>query len=124
PAGSTNRRDATGRLYPVRLLSAHRGGPPGSFRWAGQIPAVYRSAVLGEPPGFPPPVADDPHCIAQLKHYHSPASIGMEAHKPVFALKAADGAFGGHAAAAQRAYSDYSDLAERLASRLGIRLIH
>lgn len=89
-------------------------------RWTAQVPAVYRSAVLGEATGEAPTVAADPHCIAQLKPYHSLIPLGMEARKPVFALKAADGAFGGHAAAAQSAYRDFADLAERLASRLGI----
>ena len=65
-------------------------------------------------------MAADPHCIAQLRHYHSLIPLGMEARKPVFALKPADGAFGGHATAAQSAYHDFADLARRLASRLGI----
>jgi chromosome partitioning protein len=90
-------------------------------RWMAQIPAVYRSSVLGEAVAPAPPVAADPHCIAQLKHYHSLIPLGMEARKPVFALKAADGAFGGHAAAVQNAYTDFTDLAARLASRLGVQ---
>jgi cellulose biosynthesis protein BcsQ len=91
-------------------------------RWMAQIPAVYRSAVLGESSAQAPAVAADPHCIAQLKHYHSLMPLGLEARKPIFALRSADGAFGGHATAAQRAYHDFADLAERLAARLGVQL--
>jgi chromosome partitioning protein len=40
--------------------------------------------------------------------------LAQQARKPLFALKPADGAFGGHAQAAQRAYYDFRDLANRL----------
>jgi hypothetical protein len=64
--------------------------------------------VLGE---TAPPPKPDPYCLAQLKHYHSLLPLAQQARKPVFALKPADGAFGGHAQAAQRAYEDFRELA-------------
>lgn len=77
-------------------------------RWIARIPVDFHGAVLGE---APPPPDPDPYCLAQLKHYHSLMPLAQEARKPVFALKPADGAFGGHAQAAQRAYDDFRDLA-------------
>jgi chromosome partitioning protein len=80
-------------------------------RWMAQIPGEFRRSVLAEPAKAPPPVENDPYCLAQLKHYHSLMPLAQEARKPMFALKPADGAFGGHAQAAQRAYFDFRSLA-------------
>lgn len=77
-------------------------------RWIAQIPREFHSAVLGESAAPPVP---DPYRLAQLKHYHSLMPLAQEARKPMFALKPADGAFGGHAQAAQRAYEDFRGLA-------------
>ncbi|MGH3822956.1 MAG: hypothetical protein ACRDRA_09015 [Pseudonocardiaceae bacterium] len=68
-----------------------------------RIPVEFHGSVLGE---TTPPPEPDPSCLAQLKHYHSLMPLAQEARKPVFALKPADGAFGGHAQAAQRAPAD------------------
>lgn len=77
-------------------------------RWIARFPVDFHRAVLGE---TAPPPEPDPYCLAQLKHYHSLMPLAQEARKPVFALKPADGAFGGHAQAAQRAYEDFRRLA-------------
>ncbi|MGH3765800.1 MAG: hypothetical protein ACRDS0_00280 [Pseudonocardiaceae bacterium] len=77
-------------------------------RWITQIPDEFHRAVLGETATPPVP---DPYCLAQLKHYHSLMPLAQEARKPMFALKPADGAFGGHAQATQRAYDDFRSLA-------------
>ena len=47
--------------------------------------------------------------------------IAQEARKPVFALKAADGAIGGHAAAVQGCYRDFRALANTIAKRVRLR---
>ncbi|MGH3776702.1 MAG: ParA family protein [Pseudonocardiaceae bacterium] len=80
-------------------------------RWIARIPEDFHGAVLSE---SQPPPQPDPYCLAQLKHYHSLMPLAQEARKPMFALKPADGAFGGHAQAAQRAYDDFRDLAIRI----------
>lgn len=77
-------------------------------RWIARIPHEFHGAVLDETVAPPVP---DPYCLAQLKHYHSLMPLAQEARKPMFALKPADGAFGGHAQAAQRAYDDFRSLA-------------
>jgi hypothetical protein len=63
-------------------------------------------------------LAADPNCIALLKHYRSLIPMGLEARKPVFDLKAADGALGGHMHAVRDAYSTFEKLAQEIAERI------
>jgi cellulose biosynthesis protein BcsQ len=85
-------------------------------RWMDQIPGEFRSSVLDKPRDDAPTVAEDKFCLARLKHYHSLLPLGQEARKPIFALKPADGAFGGHAQAALNAYADFKQLAAAIVS--------
>jgi len=89
-------------------------------RWMDRIPGIYRSSVLGvdEPA---PPVDTDPHCLGQVKHYRSLMPLSYEARKPVFALKPADGAFGGHQAAVTAAEAHYAALTDRILREVGGR---
>jgi chromosome partitioning protein len=66
-----------------------------------------------------PSMETDPYCLSQLKHYRSLLPLLYEARKPVFALKPADGAFGGHQAAVQDAAADFAALAERILTEVG-----
>ncbi len=91
-------------------------------RWMGRIPDVYRESVLDEAIQPSVSVDKDPHCLSTLKHYRSLMPLAQEARKPMFFLKAADGAIGGHAAAAQDCYRDFRALAERIAERCGVAL--
>lgn len=45
--------------------------------------------------------------------------MAMEARKPVFFLKPADGAIGAHVEATRNAYQDFLKLARRIADRCG-----
>lgn len=82
-------------------------------RWMDAIPQQFHRQVLDEPDSTPL-LEEDQYCLAKLKHYHSLMPLAQEARKPIFELKPADGAFGGHAQAAQRAYGDFRTLANRL----------
>lgn len=82
--------------------------------WANRIPAVFREAVLKQPPAGGNSVENDPNCLALLKHYHSLVPMAMEARKPIFLLKPADGAIGAHTHAVKRAYEDFKTLTKRL----------
>jgi chromosome partitioning protein len=87
--------------------------------WANRIPSDFQQHVLGMPPTQPPPtVEEDPNCLALLKHYRSLAPMAMEARKPMFHLKPADGAIGAHTYAVQRVYSDFKALTERLVDKM------
>ncbi len=88
-------------------------------RWMERIPAVYREAVVGEgAPSHTSFTDHDPNCLATLKHYRSLMPLAQEARKPMFALKAADGAIGGHAAAVQGCYRDFRALARTISKRV------
>ena len=92
-------------------------------RWLRRIPGVYRESVLDESAaGAPQEVADDPACIAALRPYRSLMPMAQEARKPMFFLRPADGAIGGHAAAVQECYKDFHNLAWRIAQRCAIDL--
>lgn len=92
------------------------------MRWMNKIPAVYRQAVLGKPPGATPTIEDDPYNLALLKHYRSLMPLAMEANKPMFFLKAADGAIGAHIDAVKACYQDFLNLARRVAEHAGIKV--
>ena len=92
-------------------------------RWMARIPGVYREAVLDESASQAPQrVGDDPHCLSALKHYRSLMPLAQEARKPMFFLKPADGAIGGHAKAVQDCYRDFRDLARAIAGRCHVPL--
>jgi hypothetical protein len=48
--------------------------------------------------------------------------MAQDARKPVFALTAADGAFGGHQQAAQRAFADFRVLTQRVLEAVGVKV--
>ncbi|MFH0724857.1 MAG: AAA family ATPase [Pseudomonadota bacterium] len=89
-------------------------------RWMNRIPGVYREAVLNETNTSLPPVAQDPYCLSLLKHYRSLMPMAMEARKPIFFLKSADGAIGAHIEAVRKCYDDFQALAGKIASHAGI----
>ncbi len=90
-------------------------------RWMTRIPTVYREAVLDEKTTQAPmSVERDPHRLAALKHYRSLMPLAQEARKPMFFLKPADGAIGGHAKAVQDCYGDFRDLARAVAHSCGV----
>jgi len=93
-------------------------------RWLARIPNVFRKAFLeGKAVELPfPAAADDPYCLAMLKHYRSLMPLAMEAHKPMFHLKPADGAIGAHVSAVRDCYNDFRILAGKIAGQVGIHL--
>lgn len=91
-------------------------------RWMSRIPALYREVVLAEQAASTPSIYNDPHCLAALKHYRSLMPMAQEAHKPIFQLKPADGALGGHAAAVVDCYRDFEKLARNIAASAGLTL--
>ena len=89
-------------------------------RWMARIPDVYAESVMGEQ-GQPDRAIDsDPHCLATLKHFRSLMPLAQEARKPMFKLKPADGAIGGHANAVADCRTDFDFLARAVAERAGV----
>ncbi len=106
--------------YVVMQHGMRENRPPKAYqRWIERFPAAYRESVLDEPPDAVMTAADDPWCLAMLKHYRSLMPMAMEARKPVFSLKPADGAIGAHSEAVHKAYLDFQALATRIVERSG-----
>lgn len=91
-------------------------------RWMDKIPQTYAKAVLGDAGVAGNDVLHDSHCLALLKHYRSLMPLAMEAHKPMFHLRPADGAIGAHVAAVQSCYADFRHLAEQIAKSIDLEL--
>lgn len=106
--------------YVVMQHGTRENRPPKAYqRWIERFPGAYRDCVVGKPEDSPPAAVDDPYCLAILKHYRSLMPMAMEARKPVFTLKPADGAIGAHGEAVRNAYEDFLSLARRIADRCG-----
>ncbi len=89
-------------------------------QWIRRIPGVYRVEICGDAAPAPASGADDPYCLGTLKHYRSLIPMAQEARKPVFALRAADGALGGHYYAVMDCREDFERLARSIADSCGI----
>ena len=116
-----------GRLRPIGYVvmrhSVRAGRPARAFgRWMGRIPGQYREWVLDLPPDGGSDPSVDPNCLAQLKDYRSLTPMAQEARKPMFFLKPADGAFGGHQAAVVECYHDFKRLTLAITRRAGLDL--
>lgn len=110
--------------YVVSRHSVRQGRQVQAFRkWLDRLPSVYREKV--ERAGGAPEELDidqDDRCLAQLKDYRSLMPMAQEARKPMFLLKPADGAIGGHQSAVQACYVDFKALALAIMERVGLAL--
>ncbi|MCY4371520.1 MAG: AAA family ATPase [bacterium] len=83
-------------------------------RWIDRIPGVYSREVRDEQSNTTLTINEDPNCLATLKHFRSLMPMAQEARKPMFALRPADGAIGGHTRAVQDCYYDFQALADAI----------
>lgn len=118
----------TGQIQPLGYVVMQHGmrdnRPPKAYqRWIDRFPAAYRESVLDETADKAIAADEDPYCLTILKHYRSLMPMAMEVRKPVFALKPADGAIGAHGEAARNAYTDFLELARKIAERCGV-IVH
>jgi hypothetical protein len=91
-------------------------------RWIARIPGVYSADVLGDAEPTTVSITKDANCLATLKNYRSLMPLAQDALKPMFFLKPADGALGGHMAAVQDCYADFKRLAKRISEKCGVTL--
>ena len=104
--------------YVVSRYSSRGSGAAKAFqRWLDRAPQTYSQAVLDNP--APSSLADS-NRLAQLKDYRSLMPMAQEARKPMFLLKPADGAIGGHQAAVHECYKDFDELAMNIEERIGM----
>jgi len=85
-----------------------------------RIPSVYAEAILGRDQAAPS-VDDDPNCLGVVRRYGSLMQLSQEARRPIFQLKASDGAIGAHAKAVLDARRDFEVLARRIGATSWLR---
>jgi chromosome partitioning protein len=91
--------------------------PVKAYRWwLERIPGAFENAVLSQPPASS---QGGMYEVATLKNYQSLMSLARDARKPMFDLRAADGAIGSMQAYVQRCYAEFLSLAVEIASRVG-----
>jgi chromosome partitioning protein len=113
----TNLSMPSGNMEPLGYVllnpSVRSNRPVKAYRkWADRIPAVYATEVLAIPAETA--ATEDAHQLAMIKHFKSLMPMAQDARKPIFLLKPADGAIGGHAAAVQACYGEFRELARRI----------
>ena len=85
--------------------------------WLRRIPRVYANAVLDE---LFDPVKSRNYQIATMPNYQSLMPLAHDARKPMFDLRAGDGALGATQAYVQKCYEDFHALAVTVADRLDL----
>ncbi len=105
----------SGDMHPIGYVvlnpSVRSNRPVKAYkRWADRIPETYVHEVLGEQL-----LSEEQHQLAMIKHFKSLMPLAQDARKPMFFLKPADGAIGGHGAAVTECYEQFKQLAERIA---------
>ncbi len=116
-----------GRMQPVGYVimrhSVRLDRPVLAYnKWIARIPGDYATSVLGDDRSTAPEPDQDQNRIALLKDYRSLMPLAQEARKPMFLLKPADGAFGGHQNAVSGCYKDFETLTRGIMNRCGVSL--
>ncbi|WP_017545437.1 ParA family protein [Nocardiopsis prasina] len=83
-------------------------------RWLDRIPVVYDRFVLDSSVRS----RNTEHEIATIRNYRSLMPLSHDARKPMFDLRAGDGALGSTQAFVQTCYRDFRDLVEKIDDRL------
>ncbi|MDP9849742.1 ParA family protein [Streptosporangium lutulentum] len=83
-------------------------------RWLERIPYVFAESVLDEPQHS----EHRSYEIATLRNYQSLMPLAHDARKPMFDLKAADGAIGSTQTYVQKCRAEFRELAESVIDRL------
>jgi len=90
-------------------------------RWLRRIPTEFHRSVLGESVSAIGSTSD-PYKLASLRDYRSLMPLAQDARKPMFDLRAADGALGSTGRLVQTCYREFEELAGRVMEAAGIPL--
>jgi len=105
--------------YVVMQPSMRLDRPVRAYQlWLDRIPGVYAKAVLGREAGAP----TNGHEIATVRNYRSLMPLAHDARKPMFDLRAADGAIGSTQRYVQVCFTEFRALAEEVLRRLQVRV--
>jgi cellulose biosynthesis protein BcsQ len=103
--------------YVVMQPSMRLDRPVRAYQlWLDRIPGVYAMAVLGADAAAP----TNGHEIATVRNYRSLMPLAHDARKPMFDLRAADGAIGSTQRYVQVCFSEFRALAEEVLRRLQV----
>ena len=106
--------------YVIARHSVRVDRPVKAFqKWIERLPGVYAKSVLQQPL-LADVAGEDQNRLARMKDYRSLMPMAQEANKPMFLLKPADGAIGGHQAAVQECYGDFLQLARKIGNQIAI----
>ena len=83
-------------------------------RWLDRIPEIFAESVLATGANK----VERSFEIATMKHYSTLMPLAQDARKPMFELRAGDGALGGTQSAVRRCFSDFRELAIKIRERL------
>ncbi|WP_225773697.1 ParA family protein [Inquilinus sp. Marseille-Q2685] len=109
--------------YVISRFSTYAGEHARYFRrWIDRVPTLFHRDILRQSNGTALTVENDPAKLAWLKDYRSLMPMAQEVRKPIFKLRPADGAIGGHQQAVGDAYDDFEQLAKLIASKVGISI--
>lgn len=115
----------SGEMRPIGYVfsrySVFARGPVKAFqRWLNRAPAVYREAIEDAKTPGSISIDDDPRNLALLKDYRSLMPMAQEVRKPMFLLKPADGAIGGHQTAVAECRYHFQALAGKILKLIGL----
>ncbi|MDS4011703.1 MAG: AAA family ATPase [Defluviicoccus sp.] len=116
-----------GTMQPIGYVTmrhaVRRDRPAAWFgKWIARMPEAYLRDVLDDKTTEAPSAQSDPNCLGQMKDYKSLMPMAQEANKPMFLLKPADGAIGGHQSAVRNCYEDFERLSQEIARRCDLPL--
>lgn len=101
--------------YVVMQPSVRLDRPARAYQvWVERIPQVYARAMNSS--DDPDPAAE----LATIRNYRSLMPLAHEARKPMFDLRAADGAIGSTQRYVQVCFTEFRELARTVLSRLGL----
>jgi chromosome partitioning protein len=83
-------------------------------RWLSRIPQVYAEEIAE-------PETDNAGEIATIRNFRSLMPLAHDARKPMFDLRAADGAIGSTSRYVQVCHREFRDLSNQVLTRLGLR---
>lgn len=109
--------------YVVSRFSTYAGERAQYFRrWIDRVPKIFHQDILRQTSVAGLTIDNDPQKLAWLKDYRSLIPMAQESRKPIFKLRPADGAIGGHQKAVDEAYEDFENLARRIADKIGLSI--